>query len=114
MMLQFNSCKDKLVDIKEQEESMKAPDNLTIISSSESFLMLTWQDNSTAEIEYVVENESLKEVSYNSFGLYYEIKINSSVYGKRGLTLKGGFQDLFDKKATDNFWFIVLGMYWVL
>ena len=67
-----------------------------------------------AVITYGIENESKNDVSYNSFGLYYELKINTSVVNRGGLTLKAGYQDLFDKKAISSFWFIDFGIYWIL
>jgi len=50
------SCKtDQLLDIEEQKRSLAAPDSLNIFSLSEDSLKLTWRDNSTSELQFILE-----------------------------------------------------------
>lgn len=49
------NCKDELVNIEEQQENLKAPGSLNIISLSETSLRLSWKDNSSLETSIVVE-----------------------------------------------------------
>lgn len=67
-----------------------------------------------SNFEYRIDTESIRKVSYNSFGLYYEVRIQWRVASRGGFSLKYGYQDLFDKSAYGNFWFINLGFWWIL